>query len=283
MKRAFLCGINYTGTASQLNGCINDITNINNFLVKSCGYDGKNIKITTDDPKSSYKPTRSNIEQGITWLASNCLAGDTLVFYYSGHGSHITDGNGDESDGKDNVLVPLDYETKGVITDDWLFSNLASKLPQGVTLWCFTDCCHSGTMMDLQYNFNCNSTYKLGNIKPNTKYISKDWTDQFGMSTEKSKTTNADVFLFSGCLDVQTSADATIRNQSQGAFTACFLEFLQESSSKLPDGTTRFNSGSCKLRDLLKELNCRLTVLGFKQRPQLSTSHIQDVNRTLNL
>jgi hypothetical protein len=283
MKKAFLCGINYIGTSAQLNGCINDITNINNFLVKSCGYDPKNIKITTDDPKSSYKPTRSNIEQGIIWLASNCAPGDTLIFYYSGHGADIKDTNGDESDGRDNVLVPLDYQTKGIINDDWLFSNLASKLPSGVTLWCFTDCCHSGTMMDLQYNFQCNSIYKLGTVKKDLKYNSKDWSDQFGMSTEKSKTTNADVFLFSGCLDAQTSTDATIRNQSQGAFTACFLEFLNESSTKLPDGNVRFNSNVHKLRDLLKELNCRLTIHGFKQRPQLSVSHIQDVNRTLNL
>ena len=282
MKRAFLCGINYIGTNSSLNGCINDITNINNFLVKNCGYDSKNIRIMTDDPKSTTKPTRANMEAGISWLANNCASGDTLIFYYSGHGSHIKDTNNDESDGRDNVLVPLDYTTKGVITDDWLFLNLGSRLPAGVTLWCFTDCCHSGTMMDLQYNFKCDSVYKPGPLKAGVKYNSVDWTNQFGMTSERSKLTSADVFLFSGCLDAQTSADATIRNQAQGAFTACLLEFIQSNCTRAPDGSIRFNSGSKKLSDMLKEINCRLVINGFGQRSQLSMGRVQDINRTFN-
>lgn len=282
MKRAFLCGINYIGTGSALNGCINDISNVNNFLVKNCGYDAKNIKIMTDDPKSVTKPTRANMEAGISWLANNSVAGDTLFFYYSGHGSDIKDTNGDESDGRDNVLVPLDYTTKGVISDDWLFLNLASRLPAGVTLWSFADCCHSGTMLDLQYNFKCNSVYTRGTIKTGIKYNSSEWSNQFGMESERSKLTSADVFLFSGCLDPQTSADATIRNQAQGAFTACFLEFIQSNSTRAPDGSTRFNSGSKKLSDMLKEINCRLVINGFQQRSQLSMGRVQDINRTFN-
>jgi hypothetical protein len=280
MKRAFLCGINYIGTSSALNGCINDINNINNFLVKNCGYDSKNIRISTDDPKNTVKPTRENMEANIMWLANGAKSGDTLLFYYSGHGSHVRDTNGDESDGRDNVLVPLDYTTKGVITDDWLFLNLASRLPAGVTLWVFTDCCHSGTMMDLQYNLQCNSVYTKGKINSGVRYNSAEWTNQFGMMTERSKLTSADVYLFSGCLDPQTAADATIRNQSQGAFTACFLEFVQGKMTKNPDGTTRFNSGTVKLAEMLKEINCRLVISGFEQRSQLSMGRVQDINRT---
>ena len=36
-KRALLVGINYYGTNNKLNGCINDVENINNFLLKN-GY-----------------------------------------------------------------------------------------------------------------------------------------------------------------------------------------------------------------------------------------------------
>jgi len=280
MKRAFLCGINYIGTSSALNGCINDINNINNFLVKNCGYDPKNITIMTDDAKCQRKPTKENMEAGIRALSVGCKAGDTIVFYYSGHGSDIKDSNGDESDGRDNVLVPLDYESRGIITDDWLFTNLASVLPAGVTLWVFTDCCHSGTMMDLQYNLQCNSVCK--NPKP-IKYNSADWSNQFGMSTERNKLTTADVYLFSGCLDPQTSADATIRNQAQGAFTACFLEFVQANSTKRPDGTLVFNSGSQTLSNMLKEINCRLVINGFSQRSQLSMGKIKDFTKKFAL
>lgn len=280
MKRAFLCGINYIGTSSALNGCINDMNNINNFLVKNCGYDPKNITLITDDPKSQKKPTRENMESGIRWLTSGSKSGDTLLFYYSGHGSDIKDKNGDESDGRDNVLVPLDYESKGVITDDWLFANLADIVPAGVTLWVFTDCCHSGTMMDLQFNLQCNSICKTQ--KP-TRYISSDWSNQFALSNEPTRLTKADVFLFSGCLDAQTSADATIRNQPQGAFTACFLEFVQANSTKRPDGTVVFNSGTQTLNEMLKEINCRLVINGFDQRSQLSMGRIKDFTRKFAL
>ena len=282
MKRAFLCGINYIGTDEQLNGCINDIQNINNFLVNNCGYDRKNITIMTDDPKSTIKPNKSNMEAALIALGKGCVSGDTLVFYYSGHGSTVNDRNNDESDGRDNVLVPLDYKTKGVITDDWLFKNLASLLPAGVTLWAFTDCCHSGTMLDLQYNLRCKSVCTVPNLKPQN-YVSKDWSNDYAVSTERSKLTNADVYLFSGCLDPQTSADVTINGTGQGAFTSCFLEFVTSNCTKRPDGKVVFNSGTRSINDILKEITCRLIIKGFNQTPQLSFGRIQDFTRRFAL
>lgn len=32
-KRALLIGINYTGSANALNGCINDVNNVKQFLI----------------------------------------------------------------------------------------------------------------------------------------------------------------------------------------------------------------------------------------------------------
>lgn len=281
MKRALLIGINYIGTENALAGCINDITNISNVLTNRCGYNKNDVTVLTE--KSSMHPTRQNIEDKIKALSLNCKSGDTLFFYYSGHGSEIADKSGDESDGKDGVLVPLDYTTKGVITDDWLFTNLAAVLPVGVTLWAFTDCCHSGTMFDLQYNFECRSAYKNGAIRKNIEYVPSQWSDQYNFSNEKNKLTTGDVYMFSGCLDPQTSADAFIRNQSQGAFTACLLEFIDKNSSKSADGSTKFNSGSKKIIDVLKEVNCRLIINGFDQRPQLSMGRVQDISKVFNI
>lgn len=276
MKKALLIGINYIGSQHALNGCINDIKNINNTLTQKCGYDSSNIKILTDE--TSVKPTRSNIETNIRLFASNCKAGDILFFYYSGHGSQMRDTNGDETDGLDDVLVPLDFEQNGVITDDWVFANLSSILPKDVILWCFTDCCHSGTIMDLQYNLQCNSVYSKGQPTPNLTYNPSDWSNQYSFINEKSKVTLANSYLISGCLDSQTSADAYLKSQYQGAFTCCFLEFINNNCTKLANGSMRFNSGSKKIIDVLKELNCRLIINNFKQRPQLSMGHIQDVN-----
>ena len=267
MKKAFLCGINYTSlSANQLHGCIDDINNVNNFLSGK----GYTISILTDDTKD--KPTKQNMINNFNWLVKDTKAGDTLFIYYSGHGSNIPDTNGDEISGQDNVLVPLDYQTAGVITDDWLFANVASKLPAGVTLWCFTDCCHSGTMLDLEFNYQYTPVTK-DNL-PKKIYNSNDWLNQYGFYMEKSKVTNADIFMFSGCLDSQTSADAYVRGQAQGAFSSCFMEFVQNNATNL---------NNVSLGDILKEINCRLVIGGFQQRSQLSCGKGQDISHKFTI
>lgn len=276
-KRALLIGINYKGQQDELRGCINDIKNINNVLVNSCGYNANNIKILTDE--SSILPTRENIENNIKWLVSNCIQGDTLVFYYSGHGSRTLDASQDESDGIDEILVPIDCRTNGFISDDWLFTNMVSKVPTNVTLWAFTDCCHSGTMIDLKYNFRSLCTYKKGTITNGMKYVPSDWTTNYAFAMERSNLVNGNVCMFSGCHDRETSADAFIANQSQGAFTYCFLDFVK---GNMING--KFKNGTVKLRNLLKEINCKLDIYGFTgQNSQLSVSKYTDIERTLDL
>lgn len=283
MKRALLIGINYTGTSDELRGCINDINNINNVLTKNCDYKSENIKMLTDDPKNPNKPTKKNMEDNIRWLVNGCKAGDVLFFYYSGHGSQLRDRSGDEKiGGLDEVLVPLDYKQNSVIVDDWLYTNMVTCLPQGVTLWAFTDCCHSGTMLDLNYNIQCNSTYTKGQVKNNLEYNTTEWTNQYGFYNELTRESVANVYLFSGCLDPQTSADAFLFNQSQGAFTACLLQYINRNLTKRQDGTSVFNSNGRKLIDMLKEINCRLIINGFSQRSQLSLGRIRDINAIFN-
>jgi len=281
VKKAVLIGINYKNTSSALNGCINDVNNIRNILINNCGYNQANIRLLTEE--SQTLPTRENMEKSISWLVSNNVAGDTLFFHYSGHGSSIKDNNTDETDGKDEVLVPLDYTTKGVITDDWLFNNMAAQVPANVTLWAFTDCCHSGTMVDLKYNYKSMCTFKNGAVKRGMIYKSADWNDKFSFNMERSRDLLGNVYLFSGCQDPQTSADAFINRVNQGAFTYCLIEFMKTNMTRMQDGTFRFNNGTVKLRNILKEVNCRLDINGFTgQDSQLSMTKQSDLERTFD-
>jgi hypothetical protein len=282
VKKAVLVGINYKGSDAQLNGCINDIRNINNILINNCEYKSENIRILTEE--HAISPTKKNMEDNINWLVRDIKAGDTLIFYYSGHGANINDRNGDETDGKDEVLVPLDYNANGVISDDWLFTNMANKVPQNATLWSFTDCCHSGTMIDLKYNYKSLCALKSGQVRRGMKYNSNEWNDRFSFSMEKGKDIVGNVYLFSGCQDQETSADATINRLPQGAFTFCFTEFIKENLEKVSDNKFRFKSGTVKLRNILKEINCRLDINGFTgQNSQLSICKMTDFERTLDL
>lgn len=279
IKKAVLIGINYVGGEYELNGCINDIKNVRTFLTDNCKFSSSNIKLLSDEEESN-KPTRVNMESAIKWLSSDVFPGDVLVFHYSGHGSNVIDRNRDEADGIDETIVPLDFETVGEITDDWLFENLISKVPKDVTLWCFLDSCHSGTAVDLKYNYQSNCRYKKGVIPANVIYKKEEWTDGFNYSIERSRDVFGNICLFSGCQDRETSADAVINNTGQGAFTYCLLETLK---SNLQDNTLRYKNGTLKLRSILKEINCRLDGAGFQQNTQLSLSKKENFENTLNL
>jgi len=280
-KKALILGLNYKNSKYELNGCISDANNMYNFLTNNCLFNSKNIKILTDDTKN--KPTLSNIKKYIKWLVSDVLPGDILVFTYSGHGSNIKDKTNDETDGSDEVLVPLDIDNKGFLTDDWLFKNLVQKVPKGVTLWCFFDCCNSGTLLDLKYNYKSSCSLKKGkNTVEN--YVSTDWTDSFKLSVEKSKEIIGNVYMFSGCQDNEYSEDAFVNNKGTGAFTYCLLECLKNNLIKNSESSSRFVNGKLKLCDILKEVNCRLDINGFTtQNTQLSLCNYEHFNKTLDL
>ena len=269
MKRALLIGINYNGSAYQLSGCINDMETVKFYLLQR-GYPPENIKLLTDE--TAVKPTRKNVLDAIAWLVNNLQPGDTTCFYYSGHGARVLDISGDEQSGLDNVLVPIDADTSGVITDDEFRKKLVNCIPVGANLWAFFDCCHSGTMLDLRYNFVPDvKLLKQGGALPST-YAPSDWADTYRLKIQADTSSFGSVVMFSGCLDPQTSADAPIKGKAQGAFTYCLMECLNK---KKPLGA--------RLRDVLKEVNGLLTINGFAQRSQLSIGYIEDFNKPLNI
>eukprot|EP00756_Hemistasia_phaeocysticola_P018598 Hpha_TRINITY_DN15606_c1_g5::TRINITY_DN15606_c1_g5_i2::g.100743::m.100743 len=158
-KLAALVGINYRGQRGELSGCVNDVVAMKNYLV-NCGYseDESSMRICVDVDHSDIGiptqiPTKDEIYRTIDWLVSQARSGDSLFFHYSGHGGQQRDTSGDEEDGMDETLIPVDYQSNGVITDDELFEYLVAKLPKGVHLVCLMDCCHSGTILDLPYTF----------------------------------------------------------------------------------------------------------------------------------
>ena len=73
--------------------------------------------------------------------------------FCEGHGGKLRDTNGDEEDGYDETLVPLDFERRGQIRDDDLLKHLVLPMKAGVFVTSVMDCCHSGTVLDLPYNF----------------------------------------------------------------------------------------------------------------------------------
>ena len=96
------------------------------------------------DDGYSISPTRTNITQAYANLVRSSLPDDTVFMHYSGHGGRVRDTSGDEDDGYDETLIPVDFERAGQITDDELFKVLVQPMPKGVLVTSLMDCCHSG-------------------------------------------------------------------------------------------------------------------------------------------
>ncbi|KAJ9469328.1 Metacaspase-1 [Diplonema papillatum] len=164
-KKSVLVGINYVEHSSgRLSGCINDVVSMKNFIASE-GFveDPSCMRILVDDHNDPIvhehirlrveHPSRAGIMDAISWLVDGAQPGDVLFFHYSGHGGQQADSTGDEKDGQDETLIPEDYRSAGVITDDELLKELVLTVPCGVRLVCVMDCCHSGTILDLPFLF----------------------------------------------------------------------------------------------------------------------------------
>uniref|UniRef100_A0A7S3P5R9 Peptidase C14 caspase domain-containing protein n=1 Tax=Amphora coffeiformis TaxID=265554 RepID=A0A7S3P5R9_9STRA len=151
-KRALLIGINYVGQQGELRGCHNDVGNIKRYIMDVHGFQEEDIVVLMDDGNHEL-PTYDNIIAAFRRLVNDTESGDCAFFHYSGHGGRLPDDNGDEEDGYDETLIPVDYQSAGQIRDDLLYSDLVGRMPEGSTLTCLMDCCHSGSVLDLPYTF----------------------------------------------------------------------------------------------------------------------------------
>jgi uncharacterized caspase-like protein len=241
-KKALLIGINYTGTSNELYGCINDTTAIKERITKQ-GFN--DITVITD--LTTKKATRNNILEGFKNLLMNCQAGDFLFFVYSGHGSYAIDRNGDEKDGRDELIVSCDLQG---ILDDELKVLIQTYLKADVTLFALFDSCFSGSVLDLKYQFMDSLDY-----------------DKF---TENSKQleTQGNVIMISGCTDNQTSADAVFDNKPNGAMTWSLLESLKQKPN-------------VNWRELVKTMRDLLKTSQFTQIPQFSSGNFLDIDKEI--
>lgn len=240
-KYALLIGINYTGSDMELNGCINDVKKIKDVLITKFSYPEENIILMTDDSESDLlKPTALNImnQLGSLIIKAYHKKAKEIWVHYSGHGTYRIDKSGDESDGKDEVIVPIDYDKSGLISDD-LLHNYLEYLPEETNVFCLFDCCHSGSILDLKHIYLGNDQYHSEN--PNSKI-------------------KGNIIMISGCKDDQTSADALIKSNWSGAMTSAFLESLKNTNYQI----TYYY--------LLESMRKYLISNKYLQIPQLSSS-----------
>ena len=290
IKLALLIGINYYGTKSELRGCVNDVHAIRGLLTDVLGYESSNIGTLTDGAggddaavDAATMPTRANIETRLRALAEEAtrLSASEVFVSFSGHGTNVRDRNGDEADGSDEAIVPVDYAQSGVILDDQL-AQLWALFPRGCRVTCVFDSCNSGTVGDLSVVHRC--TQSSGRrvrepmrrrVRYGDRYV---WRRYYGWKTlpgewsisrtSSNTDTGSDDFAatllaISGCRDDGTSADAF--NQQSGAWGGALTDALVSVMRARDDIV-----GELTCDDLLMALNKRMAEAGMSQRPVVS-------------
>lgn len=151
-KRALLVGIsdyqciNKYGGWNNIHGK-NDIDMLNTTL-KKCGF---SVSCLYD-----REATKAGISKALNLLASQCKVGDIVYLHFSTHGQPFEDDNGDEDDGWDESIVPVDapieytkgkYEGENHLIDDELHkfcTRIRKAIGTKGMLYVVIDACHAG-------------------------------------------------------------------------------------------------------------------------------------------
>ena len=161
---------------------------------------------------------------------------------------------------------------------------MVQTLLPGVRLTAIFDSCHSGSALDLPYIYSTQGVLKepnlakeagqgllgvvsayargdMGSMLSTTvglfKKVAKG--DEGFQKSRSTKTSPADVIMWSGSKDTQTSQDATIGGEATGAMSWAFITALKKNPQQ---------SYVQLLNSIREELSTKYT-----QKPQLSASH----------
>ncbi|CAJ1936065.1 unnamed protein product [Sphenostylis stenocarpa] len=231
------------------------------------------MNIAEQEQNANLIPTKHNILESLRWLVKDCEAGDSLVFYFSGHGLQQPDFKEDEIDGFDETLCPVDYLREGMIIDNEINSTIVWPLKKGVTLHAIVDACHSGTILDLLFVYNHESGIWEDNKPPSKEPIRKH-------------TSGGLAICLSACEDNQTASDSAVFGGKgmNGVLTYLFAKAIRDYPGitykrlleTMHDEIKKINRSRCNNRILQNIFNRKIA-----QDPLLSSSEKFDVSTTI--
>jgi hypothetical protein len=273
MNRALLVGINkYQLPNCNLQGCVNDVTNVRDILLNYVGFQVEDIRVLTDE-----RATKAAIIERLHWLKEGTQSGDRIFFQQSSHGSQIRDrGKLDElKDHMDEIICPYDMNwDKGTWISDDDIHEIFKDLPHGVILEIILDSCHSGTMLKGLSMFNLFAFDRRARYLPppvdlqmRFDGITEELTKKKLFEEEKS-IIGASKILYAACRDWQTAADTYIDGQYCGAFTCYWCKHIRNSN------------GEIARNKLMSRVNSSLR---YNQYDQIAMLYASQPNRKLGL
>ncbi len=192
---------------------------------------------------TDLQATKKAMQSEITRLIGKARAGDVLLLHYSGHGSNVPDRNGDEADGRDEILCPTDLDWQDPLLDDWLRVQF-DKLPAGVNFTVIMDCCHSGTntraiqppdAKRIERFLPCPLDLLATESGRRLRGTVRGGRAELRAASRRGDIVNVNMpeLLITGCRSTQTSADAYIGNTYNGALTYNLVAAINARKGKL--------------------------------------------------
>jgi uncharacterized caspase-like protein len=124
---------------NDLSYCKDDANGMRAMLLQY-GWNENEITLLLDQ-----EATKAAILSAVGSMAEACGPGDYVLIFFSGHGAYVLDTSGDESDGTDEAIVPVDFDSDDFSTlllDDELGSAVSGcRTEKGVFIF---DSCQSG-------------------------------------------------------------------------------------------------------------------------------------------
>lgn len=214
---------------SPLAGCVADAK----LWKKTLSALGYSVSLLKDEQASAQR-----IRDSIRKLVDDSNPGDRLVLQFAGHGTQFKDTDGDESHGDSPALdeclcaADCDFAEDGLVIDDEL-RTIIEKLPEGVSLTCFFDCCHSGsaTRAALMMAGAAGGRDVRSRFLPPSPHMEKVYrkrVKQIRKHATRSPSRQKDV-LFSAC----RSTELAYESDRQGDFTRIATRVLAEGTQGL--------------------------------------------------
>lgn len=154
-KRAFLIGVSeYTTLLEKSDNDWSNIHGANDVELLSLTLKKQNFSIRKLTNKAA---TAKKIRNELASFISSCRPGDIVYLHFSCHGQPVEDLNGDEEDGWDEALIPVNaqkqfvkgkYEGQNHIIDDEINGYLRSirtKVGAKGFVYVVIDACHAGS------------------------------------------------------------------------------------------------------------------------------------------
>lgn len=267
-KKALLIGINYTGTENELKGCHDDVHNMSRFLAsKGYPINKKSMKILTDDREDESNPTGANMLAAMDWLVSEPNTTCFLLYSGHGGQVEDPDGDRDSGfddtivplDFEENGQLDSDILHRHLVSAlhpssslfvifDCCHSGSAIELPfmyrsdeqgnvslvdsmkEGVHLVAAAQHLLKGGFSKAKVQEAKELLAGAQSLFHNMKHRHDTQEEGLGEETfqEEWNTENKNVFMYSGCKDDQTSADATEDGQHVGAMSWAFLKTMED-------------------------------------------------------